>query len=215
MTRTTRQILEAMAPVLDARMRPWLGRGVEKVQAAVDQAAAHAITALTETLKATPDGKPTERAVRRSRSYRAATARLLELWDALAGPSIDSTEGLIRDAREDLYRKSFAFWTEHLEGEDPKAAPTRRQVTLARVAIIDGYDLRTEVGAAIRSATADLKRAVTAASNSTTPSRVATDRIRTWQATKGGALRILAARLISDSNVSAHNQALIDLAEEP
>lgn len=180
----------------------WQSKADELIGRKLDDVAGHATKALTDVLKATPDGRPTVRKAYRSRSYKAAANRLDELLDALAGPAVNSLTGMIRDAREAFYRSSFAFWLpfipEHLWAE-PEPVPTRKALTDVRRLILHGYELRDELATPFARAQRSLLAALGLAGLRSTPDHVATEIIEAWHLRTDGSLKKAVAIALSDS----------------
>jgi hypothetical protein len=146
----------------------WSSRAGLKIQSKVRDAQAHGTKAVTEALKQTPDGRPTLRRARRSPSLTAGKARLDELLTDLAGPSVASRAGLLRDARQAFYQASFAKWWP-LVPEDlriPHGGDRWANVSQgARTLVLHGRDLRDELAPRIEAAKRGLASAVVLASS--------------------------------------------------
>lgn len=158
---------------LDRLILAWEGRAEVLIRGRVDDAAAHASKAITATLAATPDGRPTVLRAARNPSARAADARLVELWAALCGPSSASLDGLARDAWEAAYRAGLASWAAILPGEHLKsdaATPSQSRLAAARRIVIrddrGAYELRQEFAGPIATARRHLAAAIAAAGHS-------------------------------------------------
>src|SRR5512135_2157880 len=80
------------------RLEPWIAKGVKLVSAKLADARAHAEKAVTDTLRSTPDGRPSMARIRANPSYQASLNRLDELWAEIGGPSVTSLQGLIQDS---------------------------------------------------------------------------------------------------------------------
>jgi hypothetical protein len=155
---------------------------VSAIRAKVSDARAHAANAVTEALRATPDGRATIRKATRSRSFQAAMARLDELWTDLCGPSVASRDGKLRDAREAFYRKCFELWTP-LIPQDMRAGadePTAAAIA-ARTMVLHGYDLRIELAGPIGTAERNLQSAVVRAGNREATKRTSIDLLAGWE----------------------------------
>jgi hypothetical protein len=187
---------ERIAAQMDARMRPWVAKAVTLIRG----------NAITETLRNTPDGRATARKATNSPSYVAATKRLHELADALAGPSKTSLEGLIRDARADFYREAFKLWTpiipENLR--NPKATPTQKGEDAARGAIILGRDPRLDLVGLADDSERSLFAAVNLAGRKSANDRLVKDLLDTWRDRVAQRFVNQVAMMLSDSDTSIH-----------
>lgn len=206
--------LENKDDALAARCATWQAKALAVIERKLEDAEAHAVKALTDALKQTPDGRQTVRKARRSPSFQAAHARLDELWAALAGPSVSSLDGVIRDAREDLYRAAFALWkplipTPLLVQADPK--PTQANATAARRIVLHGYELRQELSGPILAAQRKLLAALAQAGQRSTPNRIASDLVKTWRLQSQSAIAGAVSRVLSDSEVRLNVLAGRDL----
>lgn len=192
----------------------WTREAFAVVDAKVADAQAHLGTALTDTLKRTADGRPTLRRAVKSPSAQAAVNRLDELWTALAGPSVRSLEGLLRDAREAFYRESFAAWKPEIPDwlyVSPDPEPTVANVGRVRGAVLHGYDLRHELGGPILRAKASIAPTLTMASRRSNPRHVATEILTTWGRKTRDAIRTTTRLALSDSQIMADVMAGRDL----
>lgn len=195
-------------------LRPWLARALEAIEAKVDDARAHGVKAVTETLKQTPDGRATLRKAAGSRSLQAAQSRLDELWSLLCGASAASLDGLLRDARESFYIESFERWKPFIPSElwmasDPQ--PTQANIRLVRAMPVHGYELRHEFEVPIRRAKASLRAGVTQAGRRSTPDSISTDLINGWAETARQSLFRVAQSALSDGQKLAETLAGRDL----
>ncbi len=184
------------------------------IAAKVADARAHASSAITQTLKDEPDGRPTHARVRRSRSYLAAISRLAELHEDLAGPSVRSLQGRLRDAREESYVQAFGQYKGLLDPSlwvSPDPGPTRANVAAVRALPLHGKDLRDEVGHPIKRAAANLHAAVALAALRSSPEATSTDVLDTWQARTERAILASARLALSDGQVAADVRAGRDL----
>lgn len=151
----------------------------DKVSAARD----HALAALTGTLKNAPDGRDTARKVRNSPSRDAAHARLAELLDRLAGPSVVSNEGLIRDAREAFWVESAAAWRSLVPDPFRRpgwTGPSAADLSQARRLVVHGFELRQWVAGPVARARHRLDATLTAAGRSDRPRGDAARLVETW-----------------------------------
>jgi len=211
--------LQSLLSSHDARLRsqlaPWVDRASKLVASKVDDAAAHASKAITDTLRATPDGRATDRRASRSPSFQAAMNRLHELLESLAGPSPRSLAGMIRDAREEFYRESFPLWREQIESKywsNPQGEPTQAGIARLRgMPTHDRVDVYLDLSKAIESAALDLRRAVNAGASTDSARGLAADRIGTWKRMKTGQLTRLASLELGDSYMLSWSQSGIDL----
>ncbi|MDE2100490.1 MAG: hypothetical protein KGL39_24815 [Patescibacteria group bacterium] len=214
MTAETQAILESLDARFLARLKPWQDRAVKLVSSVVDDAAAHAHHAITETLRKTPDGKPTSARLRKSRSYQAALDRLDGLLTALAGPSVHSAKGLVRNARASFYRDSFLYWRSRYDRDlwvSPDPRPTKRGINRIRGALIQSADLRSTLSGPIESAKRSLGPAVTSAASQTTTKRQGKDTIDTWRSQAKSAITAAVLGALSDSDQRAHTLAALDV----
>ena len=204
--------LETREQVLEAGLAGWTARALALVRTKLADAEAHATKALTDTLRRTPDGRPTVRRATLSPSFQAAAARLDELLDALAGPSKYSTEGLVRDAVEELYRGAFESWKPWIPGSLRAAEePTQAQLLAARKLVVHGNELRAELGPPIVAAGRRLLAVLTMASQRTTAERVASDLVGTWRRHAESGLAVVVRRVMSDWQKAADTRAGRDL----
>lgn len=206
--------LERKSKALEALRASWAAAILPVVEAKVDDAHAHAGKAITDTLKATEDGRATARKASRSPSFQAALNRLDELWTWLAGPSKDSLQGKIRDAREAFYRKGFELQRPLIPDDlwitaDPR--PTAEGIRLIRGALIHGYDLRRELEGAFTTAKRGLSAAVAVAGRREADGATKTDLLGAWKRTTLDALRLAVLRALSDSVEFADVEAGVDL----
>lgn len=186
------------------RLQVWLGRAGELIDRQTANAEAHAVKAITDSLKAAPEGRATLRRAARNPSARAAAARLDELWAALVGPSRTSLAGLVRDARESLYRDALRHWAESFPPESlrpPPFDPTRPGASLlgrVRAFPLHGVELRDEVGAKVVDAKRRLGAALAAAGSRSTPGHLETDLVRTWATRTRDGLSLVVRLALSD-----------------
>jgi hypothetical protein len=195
-------------------LKPWLSRVLNQVESKVDDARAHAVKAVTDTLKQTPDGRPTLRRAGRSRSVLAAFSRLDELWDALCGPTNASLSGRIRDARAAFYAESFERWKPWIPSElwvGPDPHPTVENLKLARTYPIHGYDVRQEFSSPFQRAKISLQAAVTLAGRQSTSDHISTGIIDGWSEKTRQSLFVVAKSSLSDGQKWAETKAGRDL----
>jgi hypothetical protein len=206
--------LDAIALALEAERARWAGLILARVERTLADAHAHAQKAVTDSLKVTPDGRPTLRRAARSPSFQAALNRLDELRTWLAGPSDVSLQGKVRDAREAFYRLAFELHTPHIPGEvriraDPE--PTQANINLVRGAPIHGYDPRIELAKSFVDADRQLSSAVALAGSTATSDRDATRMLAAWHARARDAIEQAVLSLLSDSVEHANTEAMADL----
>ena len=199
---------------LESLRAEWARPILARVGSKLEDAAAHAERAVTRGLKATADGRPTARKASQSPSFAAALARLDELWSWLAGPSKDSLQGRLRDAREAFYRKAFELHRELVPVElqvsvDPE--PTVANIRLVRGALIHGYDLRRELEGPFATAKRKLAAAVAQAGSRAARDADTSDVLGTWHRQSLGAIQAAVLRALSDSVEFADTEAGMDL----
>jgi hypothetical protein len=209
--------VESIRAALEAVAAGWLRRAVEKIDAKVSDARAHAANALTERLRAEADGRPTIRLGAKSRSFAAALARLDELLIALVGPSEVSLAGLVRDAREDLYRHAFALHREHVPSElhiRPDPEPTAANVVLIRTTPIHGKDPHAELMRPFGVARSGLKATLGLAGSSDATRARQGDLLAVWERRTRDALAQAVEGLLSDSLVYTDREAMSDIIHD-
>ncbi len=199
--------LDKMERALETRLVPWIRRASTLIARHLADARAHANKALTDALKITPDGRPSSRRVLRSPSYQSAGNRLRMLQDALIGPTSDSLEGLIRDARAAFYQRSIELWTPVIPAEyrvtlDP--VPTKAGESLMRGAIIHGFDLARELSPSIKQTGDHLFVALNSAGRRKAGQRVGDDLLKLWHAQAVARLNRKVASILSDSDKAIH-----------
>lgn len=189
----------------------WAGVATTSIDRAIDAAHAHAVVALTDTLKRTPDGRKTIRRASQSPSYVAACNRLDELWRKLTGPSTASLEGTIRVARADFYAEAFRLW----KGLYPADFATEDMVSNARInecrgLVLHGMELRVEIGSIVNDAKRSLLSTLERAARKSTPDHVSTDLIDGWRIVAKSSLARSARVALSDSQVAIDGIAGVD-----
>lgn len=210
----TRRDLDRKAAVQGRTLDVWLKEARRLVDDKVADARAHAITAVTDTLKRTPDGRKTLRKASQSRSYKAAENRLAELWAALCGPSTASLKGLVRDARAAFYVDAVSLWGSFIPEEfrdDP--IDMISGLRAARGMVLHGTELRKEIGAPIERARRTLLAAVAVAGSRSTPVRASTEVLVTWARKSSDAIFAATRLALSDSLGAADAMALYDLVK--
>jgi hypothetical protein len=194
----------------DAALARLVRAASELIAGKLDDAHAHATKALTDALKATPDGRATIARVRRSPSYAAALVRLDELGAALVM--------LCGDAREAEYRRAYAEWGESLPAEvlRPRLDPANPPIALvARCSALVWHG--TTLQAEFRGQTDPIKRrllaALTLAGGRAATPRGGADLLRGWRTAAEGALLRTAAAALNDSLVLADRLAGRDVID--
>lgn len=196
------------------RLNAWIGHCMARVAAKLDDAKAHAVNAVTQTLKDTPDGRATIQKVKRSSSYRAALARLDELLDILAGPSSRSLDGLMRAAREDFYTDAFRLWRTLIDESLWRSKDrhvSQDGISVVRGLPIHGLDVRDELRGRFDRIKRHLAAALAVAGGRSTPGDVATQAIDTWHKQSVASLALAVRLALSDGQVAADTQAARDL----
>lgn len=189
----------------------WLKDARRLIDGKVSDARAHAITAVTDTLKRTPEGRKTVRKASRSPSYAAAENRLKELWSALCGPSTASLDGLVRDARQAFYTEALEAWMPFVPSEFSTRPALLTGIRSARGMILHGMELRKEIGAPIERARRTLLAAVAVAGSRSTPKKAAMDGIAAWARRSADAIFATTRLALSDSLAAADVMAMNDL----
>ncbi len=213
MTDATASVFAAQDARHLARLKPWQAKVVKLISRKVSDATAHAHLAVTEALRAIPDGRPSAARTRRSPSYQAALVRLDELLASLAGPSVSSLKGVVRDAAEAFYRDSFNAMLPTVS-EDIRVSntePTQAGISKIRGALLHSVDLRTELGSAVERAKRSLGPAVVSAANRGVTKTQGKDTIDTWHAQTERAITQAALGALSDRNVAAQTLAMLDV----
>jgi len=198
---------ERMNDALDRRLRPWIGMAVALINGRVADARAHADKAITDTLKATPDGRPSALRVQRSPSYQAALNRLDELQAALIGPNANSLSGLVRDARASFYVGSVELWKgvippEHRSVKDP--VPTAKGEAIVRGALIHDTDLSREVGPSFQRSKDRLFAAINGAGRIRASERIGVALLDRWERETRDRLIGVAMTALSDGDKAIH-----------
>lgn len=144
----------------------------------VEDAAAHAVTALTETLRNTSEGRPTAAKVRRSRSYQAALARLDDLTDELVNLTEEFRVAHYRMAYP-LYHEAIAEIAPHVL-RSPNPDPPAALVERARTALVLGYTARRFLGGKVEQVKGQLVPTLTVAGNRATRRGEARVQLQRW-----------------------------------
>jgi hypothetical protein len=194
------------------RLLPWATKAVDLVTSKVEDARAHAENAVTATLKATPDGRPSLAKLRANRSYMAALNRLNELWTQIGGPSVTSSAGFVHDAAEAFYWDSRRLQWERIEPDFRVASqePTQAQLAYVRSLLWFGVPVRQGFESQFATTRTSLLQAMSVAGSSDLRKRDATSALDTWEQQ---ALARLIPRLglaLADANQRADDQAMKD-----
>jgi len=199
--------LDKMEAALARRLLPWITVATNRIMRGVKDAEAHAHKALTDGVREEQDGQRTARRFQQSPSYQAALNRLESLQAALIGPRVDSTDGLIRDARAAFYADSITLWSPHIEPEyrvTPEPAPTKAGEAMMRSAIIHGYDLSREIRPAIETARNHMFVAMNRASRRGLVQRDGDQLITLWATDTRARLVRKVVQVLSDSDKAVH-----------
>lgn len=174
-----------------------------RVRSKVGDARAHALAALTETLRATPEGRPTAARLRRNRSYLAAKARLDELLAELVADG--------ERIRVETYRESWAFWRASLPSEVLRPArggeAPGELVERCRSMLWNGSTVGQFLGPAVRRAQRTLLPALVVAGNRATGLRPGRDLARRWSASAEGQIVAAAKAVLVDGQTLADRLA--------
>lgn len=202
--------LDAKSAALEALRAKWEAKLLPRVTSVVADAHAHAVKALTDALKSTPDGRATVLRLNRSPSFVAAGSRLDELLAWLAGAGETSLKGKVRDAREDLLKLAIELWFP-LVREDyrsrVKPEPTADEVRQVRAAMPHGFDPRKFLLGPVTTAKATLKAALEQAGRKSTPEHVSDDLLAAWELRTASTLRRAVVTLLNDSCTYADTTA--------
>lgn len=206
--------LDARERALEGLLAQWRAGILDLMRVKLADAEAHATKALTDALKATPDGRATIRRANQSPSYQAAVNRLDELLAILAGPSRASLEGRLRNAAQAFYAASYASWRRFIPDElwaRPDGVPTAAELAHSRRLVVHGVDLRTELEGPFEQAGRRLLAVLAQAGARSTPEHVASDLVTTWRRQTEGGFAALLSRVLSDWQKAADTQAGRDL----
>lgn len=187
-------------------LTPFLRKADRLIAAKLDDAHAHATTALTAALKVTPDGRPTRARAARSPSYGAALSRLEELRDDLVD--------LVRVARASFYRASFDTLRPLIPAAyhvTPDPEPTQRNVARVVAALIHGTDLRQDLRQPLDRAARLLLPALTLAARADESGGAAIDRLKAWRVKAASTTTSTVRIALSDSQIHAWREAGRDL----
>lgn len=206
----------AMAAEQSLRFGSWARQATAIIDRKIDDAEAHALAALTKSLKETDDGRRTHLAARRGRSFQAGVSRLSELHDRLAGPSADSLSGLVLDARVAFYRLSLRLYWESLPASVTRpgiTSPTEAALVRVRRTLLHGTTMRIELGTPIVAAKRNLLAAVNLSASKGSTKSAAADLIGTWARQSRDALRAATHRALNDSLTLADRMAGRDVLD--
>ena len=195
-------------------LKLWTKRASAQVESKVADARAHASKALTESLKATPDGRQTARRAKRNPSSLAAQRRLAELLDELVGPqAFGVSQGLIREARESLYREAFTRWMKEIPQalRLPTESPTESQIAAARGLVLHGLDLRQELAPRFERLKTFLASAIVLAGARDATAKSKVDLLKAWEQAAVRDLNQSVALALGDSAVALDRIAGRDL----
>ena len=206
-----------MDRILERNLKPWLVKASRLVESRISDARAHAEKAITDAAKETADGRPTARRIERSPSYQAALARLDGLQAALIGPSTDSLQGLIRDARAQFYKDSIPLWLPHIDLEfrvSPNPQPTIEGERFARGALIHDYDLHREVAPRFVSVANALFASLNQATRGIAGAKHGSFVLNLWQRRAVGSITRVVEDSLSDGQEAVHQAVSILLIHE-
>ena len=195
---------------IDSLKGEWEAKLIPAVNAKVADAHAHALKALTDTLKGTNDGRASILQINRSPSYAAATNRLDELWTAMTGPSEVSLTGKIRDAREAFYRLACELTLPMIPVKIRSRethSPNAMEVRLIRAAVLNGYDPRRVLQGPIEVAKRSLKASLEQAGRKSAPGHVEDDILKAWEVRSSSSIATTVRVLLSDSAIYCFQQA--------
>lgn len=198
---------KALAAVATAAERATTTLIREKTEAAL----AHATKALTDTLKRTPDGRKTISKASQNPSYAASLNRLRECLSELAGQGRSSLAGSLRQTRRSLYELSYRHWADILPAEMIVATPSQARIKAAGGIVLHGMELYDELRAPIDRASRNLLAALTAAGKRSTPDKLATDLLTTWERQSRAAITSAAIMAIGDSMIALDVAAMEDI----
>jgi len=174
----------------------------------VDDALAHAKTALTDALRDQPDGRQTITHARRSRSYVAAGNRLDEMEADLVA--------MVQDFRERTYRDRFVWW----QGCTPVdclrsigAEPTLENIARCRAAILHQDPPAKPWKVLVDRQQRLLLTALTQAGGQAVRKAQGADVLSNWARTTRKALASLIQTAVNDSWVMADKQAGRDVVK--
>lgn len=179
---------------LAAELRLWSRQIRSRIGRSLDDAEAHAVSAITRSVRLAPAGRPTIAEVRQTRGVTAAEARLNELLNGL--------ENLIGQSREAAYRIAAPGWVGSLDpawqrrgaGQISQAAIDR-----ARSLVVGGMVVRRDLQGSIERARSDLERTLVTAGTPAGPSAPSPDELVTQWATQARrAIEVAALGILED-----------------
>jgi hypothetical protein len=191
--------LEKMEGKLLARLLPWAFKARKLIDSHVEDAKAHAVNALTATVRDTPDGRATVRKLDKSRSATAATGHLDTLEDDLSE--------LVRDARSAFFESSIGLWLPFIPAtnrSDLSAGPVKAVDRIMRDAVISGYTLEMRLGPAIATAKRTLSAQLHMGGASGSSDKQSDTRLKTWATQTSASLGKTAESILSDSDTAIH-----------
>jgi len=191
------------------RIMPWHHKAIRMASAKLADARAHAESAVTETLKKTPDGRASIALIRSNPSYKAALNRLDELWVAIAGPSVTSLNGLIHDVAEACYRDAVEFWRERTpkKFQSPDRGITASQVQYVRGLLWYGKTICDAFEPVIMRAKSDLAAAIGAAGSADRDNLA----LKTWETKQQSVIAKRIDLAINDADQRSDLQAMRDV----
>jgi hypothetical protein len=191
--------LEKMEEKLLARLLPWVIKAKKLIDSHVGDAKAHAVNALTATVRDTPDGRPTVRKLEQSRSAQAAIGHLDTLLADL--------DELVRNARASFYVGSIHLWIPFIP-EDQRATnadkPSGAVERIMQDAVISGYTLAMRLDPAIATAKRTLLAQLNMGGTSGASDRQSDVRLKTWATQSSASLGKTAESILSDSDTAIH-----------
>lgn len=198
---------------MDALVAVWYARLQPFVADRVDDAHAHAGRALTNSLKATPDGRRSLAKLDRSRSLSSALARLDAITERMAGKGEKSLKGKVREARAQLYTLAaswhFKLVPEAIRSRETPDA-TAAQLAAARAAAVHGYDPHTVLSAAVTTQKVQLRAALERAGRADATGKQSKDTLEEWRVRASSALSQTLRSLLVDSAGWCDTQAGLD-----
>lgn len=194
------------------RMRPWATKAVQLVSRKISDTRAHAERAVTETLKATPDGRPSLALIRRNPSFKASLNRLDELWAEIGGPSVTAISGLAHDATEAFYEDARDYWFGEVpDGYRVKSREaTKSQLLYVRGLLWFGQPIRQDFAPQFKRLHNTLSAALGAAGSHSDVDQPQITSLRTWESQSRATLIQRLGLALNDANQRADLQAMKD-----